>query len=72
MVEDESDDIDHDEEGNDIDDAEVADARERLSLENNLETEFINELESLNRVAGRLGEHNDVPTDEDGDSSEFE
>ncbi|KAL2893343.1 hypothetical protein RDABS01_009252 [Bienertia sinuspersici] len=66
------DDIDYDEDGSDIDDAEVTDAREKLSLENNLETEFINELESLNRVDGRLGEHNDVSTKEDGDSSEFE
>ncbi|KAL2926033.1 Formate-dependent phosphoribosylglycinamide formyltransferase [Bienertia sinuspersici] len=67
------DDIDHVEEGSDIDDAEVTDAREKLSLDNNLEIEFINELESLDRVAGRLGEHNDVVlTDEDGDSSEFE
>ncbi|KAL2944019.1 O-phosphoserine--tRNA(Cys) ligase [Bienertia sinuspersici] len=66
-----ADDIDDDEEGSDIDDVEVTNAREKLSLENNLETEFINELESLNRVAGRSGEHSDVPTDEDGDSSEF-
>ncbi|KAL2933496.1 Serine/threonine-protein kinase RUNKEL, partial [Bienertia sinuspersici] len=45
------DDIDYDEEGSDIDDAKVTDAREKLSLENNMETKLMNELKYLNRVA---------------------
>uniref|UniRef100_A0A803MBQ7 Transposase MuDR plant domain-containing protein n=1 Tax=Chenopodium quinoa TaxID=63459 RepID=A0A803MBQ7_CHEQI len=68
-------DIDYDEEGSDEVDVEVMDVRERLKETSKVELEFLNELDSLNRVAGRLGDRKGQDADhvDDGDaSSEYE
>ncbi|KAL2893902.1 Translation initiation factor IF-2 [Bienertia sinuspersici] len=66
-------DIDYDELGSDNEDAEVREAREKIQEEKKLETDYVNEVECLHRLAERKGKRVDNDgSDYEDDSSDFD